>query len=46
MVDLRFGSPLFRFTFEEYLTNILGYEIYEYEHLDWLYEEYLLIEQS
>ncbi len=45
-VDLRFASPIFRFTFEEYLEHILGYEPWEYEHLDWLYQEYQSIAQS
>ena len=45
-IDLRFASPLFRFTFGEYLQQILNYEPWEYEHLDWLYEEYINIEQS
>jgi len=45
-VDLKFASPLFRFTFEQYLQLFLKYDPWEYEHLDWLYEEYKLIEQS
>jgi hypothetical protein len=45
-VSLKFGSPLWRFTFEEYLQYFLHYEVYEYEHLDWLYEEYCEILQS
>lgn len=45
-VDLKFGSPLFRFTFEEYLKYFLNYDPWEYEHLDWLYKEYESILQS
>ena len=44
--DLKFGSPLFRFTFEEYLQRFLNYEPWEYEHLDQLYKEYKGILQS
>ncbi len=44
--DLKFNSPLFRFTFEQYLQKFLNYEPWEYEHLDWLYEEYTQIWQS
>lgn len=46
LVDLKFASPLLRFTYDEYLNLILGYEFWEYEHLDWLYEEYKIIIQS
>ena len=44
--DLRFACPLqMKFTFEEYLEHILHYDPWEYEHLDWLYEEYRKIQQ-
>ncbi len=44
--DLKFATPLFRFTFDEYLEYFLHYDPWEYEHLDWLYEEYQAILQS
>jgi hypothetical protein len=44
--DLRFGAPHWRFTFEQYLKDFLHYDPWEYEHLDWLYEEYQAILQS
>lgn len=46
LVDLKFASPHWRFTFEQYLKDFLHYEPWEYEHLDWLYAEYLDILQS
>ena len=33
--DLKFSTPLFRFTFAEYLLHFYGYEAYEVEDLDY-----------
>jgi len=44
--NLKFAAPHFRFTFEQYLKDFLHYDPWEYEHLDWLYEEYQAILQS
>ena len=44
--NLAFACPLIRFSFDEYLQQVLGYEVYEYEHLDWLYAEFVEIHQS
>ena len=39
-IDLKFRSPLFRFTFSEYLLHFYGYETYEQEELDHYYSDY------
>ena len=38
--DLKFSTPLFRFTFSEYLLHFYGYEAYEQEELDHYYSDY------
>ena len=38
--DLKFGSPLFRFTFEDYLLHFYGYEAFEVEDVEYYQKEF------
>lgn len=38
--DLKFSTPLFRFTFEEYLKHFYGYEAYEVEDVEYYQDQY------
>ena len=44
--DLQFATPLFRFTFDEYLLHFYGYEVYEVEDVEYYQNNYNLIEFS
>ena len=39
-IDLKFRSPLFRFTFEEYLSHFYGFEVYEVESVEYYIKQY------
>ncbi len=41
--DLKFSTPLFRFTFCEYLLHFYGYEAYEVEDDEYYYNQYKTI---
>ena len=38
--DLKFATPRFRFTFEEYLLHFYGYEAYEVEDVQYYKNNY------
>ena len=38
--DLKFSTPLFRFTFSEYLLHFYGYEAYEVEDTEYYINNY------
>ena len=38
--DLKFSTPLFRFTFAEYLLHFYGYEAYEVEDVAYYQNQY------
>jgi len=38
--DLKFSTPLFRFTFSEYLLHFYGYEAYEVEDVQYYKNNY------
>jgi len=38
--DLQFATPLFRFTFDEYLLHFYGYEAYEVEDVEYYINNY------
>ena len=37
--DLKFSTPLFRFTFDEYLLHFYGYEVYEVEDVEYYQDQ-------
>ena len=41
--DLKFGTPLFRFTFSEYLLHFYGFEVYEVESVEYYQNQYKTI---
>ena len=44
--DLKFSTPLFRFTFAEYLLHFYGYEAYEVEDVQYYQKQYKTIQFS
>ena len=44
--DLKFSTPLFRFTFAEYLLHFYGYEAYEVEDVQYYQKQYETIQFS
>jgi len=39
-IDLKFRSPLFRFTFDQYLLHFYGFEVYEVESIEYYQKQY------
>jgi hypothetical protein len=39
-IDLRFATPQWRFTFSEYLQLICNFDPWEYEDLEYYYQQY------
>lgn len=39
-IDLKFASPLLRFTFDEYLLHFYGFEVYEVESVEYYQNQY------